>query len=125
MAFELTGRVIDIFDTVQVSDSFKKREFVIEKKENSSGTEFTDYVKFQLTQDRCSLADRIQVNDEVRISFNIRGNRWEKEGRVSYFTNLDVWKIEKLSDQEMEQFSPPPSMEDIPPPSEEFDDLPF
>lgn len=125
MAFELTGRVIDIFDTVQVSDSFKKREFVIEKKGNSSGTEFTDYVKFQLTQDRCSLADRIQVNDEVRISFNIRGNRWEKEGRVSYFTNLDVWKIEKLSDQEMEQFSPPPSMEDIPPPSEEFDDLPF
>ncbi len=27
MAFELTGRVIDIFDAVQVSDSFRKREF--------------------------------------------------------------------------------------------------
>jgi len=125
MAFELTGRVIDVFDAVQVSDSFRKREFVVEKKENSSGTEFTDYVKFQLTQDRCNLADQIRVNDEVRISFNIRGNRWEKDGRVSYFTNLDVWKIEKLADQEMGTFSPPPSMEDIPPPTEEFDDLPF
>lgn len=125
MAFELTGRVVDLFETVQVSDSFRKREFVIEKKETGSGTEFTDYVKFQLTQDRCSMADSIRVNDEVKVSFNIRGNRWEKEGRVSYFTNLDVWKIEKLTDQETDTFPPPPSMDEIPPPSEEFDDLPF
>lgn len=125
MAFEISGRVIDIFETVQVSDSFRKREFVVEKKENSSGTEFVDFVKFQLTQDRCDLADPIHVNDEIRVSFNIRGNRWEKEGRVSYFTNLDVWKIEKLSGQEELGSPPPPSDEDIPPPSEESDDLPF
>jgi len=125
MAFEITGRVIDIFETVQVSGSFRKREFVIEKKDNSSGTEFTDYIKLQLTQDRCSLADQIQVNDEIRVSFNIRGNRWEKEGRVSYFTNLDVWKIDKISGETMDQAAPPFSEEDIPPPSEEYDDLPF
>ena len=125
MAFEITGRVIDIFETVQVSGSFRKREFVIEKKDNSSGTKFTNYIKLQLTQDRCDLADQIQVNDEIKVSFNIRGNRWEKEGRVSYFTNLDVWKIEKLSGEISEQDPPPFSEEDIPPPSEEYDDLPF
>ena len=125
MAFELTGRVIELSETIQVSDSFRKREFVIEKKENSSGTEFTDYVKLQLTQDRCNLADQIKVDDEVRVSFNIRGNRWEKEGRVSYFTNLDVWKIEKLSDREEIPSPPPPSEEDIPAPPDEFGDLPF
>jgi hypothetical protein len=125
MAFEITGRVIDIFETIQVSGSFRKREFVIEKKETSSGTDFTDYIKLQLTQDRCSLADQIQVNDEIRVSFNIRGNRWEKDGRVSYFTNLDVWKIEKLTGELMDQTSPPLAEEDIPPPTEEYDDLPF
>ena len=125
MAFEISGRVIDLFETMQVSDSFRKREFVIEKKDNSSGTEFTDYIKLQLTQDRCDLANQIQVNDEIKVSFNIRGNRWEKDGRVSYFTNLDVWKIEKLSGEIPDQVSPPFSEEDIPPPSEEYDDLPF
>ena len=34
MAFEITGKVIDIFPVNQVSDKFKKREFVIEKKES-------------------------------------------------------------------------------------------
>ena len=125
MAFEISGRVVDIFETLQVSGSFRKREFVIEKKDNSSGTEFIDFVKLQLTQDRCSLADQIQVNDEVRVTFNIRGNRWEKEGRVSYFTNLDVWKIEKLTGDGIDQGSPPLTEEDIPPPPEEYDDLPF
>lgn len=32
MAFEITGKVIDISPVNQVSDKFKKREFVIEKK---------------------------------------------------------------------------------------------
>ena len=29
--------------------------------------------------------------------FNLRGNKWEKEGKVNYFTNLDVWKIEGVT----------------------------
>ena len=33
MAFEITGKIIDISPVNQVSDKFKKREFVIEKKE--------------------------------------------------------------------------------------------
>jgi hypothetical protein len=32
MAFELTGKVIGISPVNQVSDKFKKREFVVEKK---------------------------------------------------------------------------------------------
>ncbi len=32
MAFEISGKVIDISPVNQVSDKFKKREFVIEKK---------------------------------------------------------------------------------------------
>ena len=32
MAFEISGKVIDIMPVNQVSDKFRKREFVIEKK---------------------------------------------------------------------------------------------
>ncbi|UCG27608.1 MAG: DUF3127 domain-containing protein [Bacteroidales bacterium] len=125
MPFELNGKIVEIFDTVQVSDTFRKREFIVEKRESTPGSEFTDYIKFQLTQDRCGLIDNIRLDEEVRISFNIRGNRWEREGKVSYFTNLDVWRIEKLQDEQAVHDPPPPAENDIPPPPEEFDDLPF
>ena len=76
MSFELTGKLIEKFDVVQVSDTFRKREFVIEKTENQGGMEFTDHIKFQLTQDRCNLLDNLNLQDEIRVNFNIRGRRW-------------------------------------------------
>lgn len=125
MNYELSGKVIEIFPENQVSDRFRKREFVVEKSEQNGANAFTDYVKFQLTQDRTSLINPIKIGDDVKVFFNIRGNRWNSKGTVNYFTNLDAWKIELLSG----------SREDVPPPpapydaaaetSEGFDDLPF
>ncbi|MDX9929915.1 MAG: DUF3127 domain-containing protein [Bacteroidales bacterium] len=125
MAFEITGRLIDITPVMQVSDKFRKREFVIERKESSGGAVFVDYIKFQLLQDKCDIIDESYLREEIRVLFNIKGNRWEKEGRVNYFTNLDAWKIEKLSEGEEEYAGPPHSLEDVPPENEEFDALPF
>ena len=107
MNFELSGKLIEKYDTVQVSDTFKKREFVIEHADTSSGKEFIDLIKFQLTRDRCALIDRYNINDEIKVSFKIRGKRWEKEGRVSYFMNLEAWKIEKIAKPSQE---PPPPL---------------
>lgn len=122
MSFELTGKLIEKFDTKQVSSSFKKREFVIEKKESAAGREFIETIKFQLLQDKADLLDQFEVNDELTVSFNIKGNRWEKDGKVSYFNNLDAWRLTKASN-EASQTPPPPSMDEIPP--EMDDDLPF
>jgi len=127
MSFEISGKLIEKYNTIQVSDRFKKREFVIEKTESNGGMEFTDSIKFQLTQDRCSLIDTVQVNDEIKVSFNIRGNKWEKDGKVNYFTNLDAWRIEKTQQNAPtdDDMPPPPSMDDIPFEESEPDDLPF
>lgn len=123
MSYEIVGKLIEKEKTVQISEKFRKREFVIEKSENNNGMVFTDSIKFQLTQDRCSLIDPVAINDEIKVTFNIRGNRWEKNGKVSYFNNLDAWKIEK-----MEKEQTPPEMPDFSPdeiPPELDDDLPF
>lgn len=131
MAFELSGKLIEKFDTQQVSEKFKKREFVIEKEENNGGMVFTEIIKFQLVQDKCGLLDPFALHDELKISFNIKGSRWEKEGRVSYFTNLDAWRIEKVGAEGTGTTIP---TGDTPFPSEEpsfandsddSDDLPF
>jgi len=126
MAFETNGRVIDISPINQVSDKFRKREFVIEKKEAGGVAVFVDYIKFQLTQDKCDLINESFMNEDVKIWFNIRGNKWERDGKVNYFTNLDVWKIEKISSQEQDQnLSSDITLEDIPPENDELNDLPF
>ncbi len=126
MAFEITGKVIDVAPVNQVSDKFKKREFVIEKKETGGSAMFIDYIKFQLVQDKCDLINESFLNEEVKIWFNLKGNRWERDGKVNYFTNLDAWKIEKLSAAVRD--TPVPGAiheEDFPPEPDDLSDLPF
>ncbi len=127
MAFEITGKVIDISPVNQVSDKFKKREFVIEKKETGGSAVFIDYIKFQLLQDKCDLINESYMNEEIKIWFNLKGNKWERDGKINYFTNLDAWKIEKVTaqqgrDQNVSQHT---KLEDIPPEIDELSDLPF
>ncbi len=135
MSYEISGKLIEKYDVVTISDKFKKREFILEKKENSNGFEFIDYIKFQLTQDKCAILDPYQIGDELKISFNLRGRKWEKDGKVSYFTNLEAWKIEKTNpDQSTTTPGQTPFNDQPPMPDEddfssssgqEFDDLPF
>ena len=126
MAFEITGKVIDILPVNQVSDKFRKREFVIERKETGGTALFIDYIKFQLLQDKCELINESFMNEEVKITFNIKGNRWEREGKVNYFTNLDAWKIERIASMANNQgATPQPKLEDMPPDIDDLSDLPF
>ncbi len=126
MAFEITGKIIDILPVNQVSDKFRKREFVIERKETGGSALFIDYIKFQLLQDKCDLINESFMNEEVKVTFNIKGNRWERDGRVNYFTNLDAWKIEKISSEIRDQGpANQPRLEDMPPDIDDLSDLPF
>jgi hypothetical protein len=96
MSFEITGKLVAKYDTVQRTGTFKTREFVVEKSEDIGGRVITNYIKFQSVQDRTSLIDRFNIGDEVKVSFNIKGSRWEKDGRVNYITNLDAWRLEQV-----------------------------
>ena len=125
MAFEITGKVIDISPVNQVSDKFKKREFVIEKKESGGTAVFIDYIKFQLIQDKCDLINESFMNEDVKISFNVKGNKWERDGKINYFTNLDAWKVEKISAAVNQNVTSRPALEDIPSENDELSDLPF
>lgn len=124
MSFEIAGKLHLKETTQEVSSSFKKREFVLEV-ENERKNEWNEFIKFQLTQDRCSTIDSIGIGTKMKVSFNIKGRKWEKDGKVSYFTNLEAWKIETLdsSSNTNEPATAYPPMEI--PPAEDGDDLPF
>ncbi len=140
MSFEISGRLAERFETQKVSDRFQKREFVLEiKSTGNTGFEFVDFIKFQATQDKCSLLDQFGIDEEVKVSFNLRGRKWEKDGKVSFFTNLEAWRVEKVqNDSNASSFdSSAPSTDSFsnqnnaptptPPPENDsgIDDLPF
>ena len=90
MSFDVQGRLHEIFDEVQVSDKFRKREFVLEIPDGS----FTQHIKFQLIQDKCNAIDQYKIGDEVKVAFNLSGKPFTKNGTTMYFTNLSAWRIE-------------------------------
>ena len=94
MDFQLSGKLFEIYPTQQKTEKFKAREFVLETTKQVGERDITDYVKFQATGDKCDVLNRYKTGDTVTIHFNIRGNKWVKDGKVSYFTNLDAWRIE-------------------------------
>ena len=96
MSYELTGRLLAKYDTIQRSETFKTREFVLEKTDDIGGRVFTNYIKFQCVQEKTNIIDRVNTGDEIKVFFNIKGSKWEKDGRTNYITNLDAWKIEQI-----------------------------
>lgn len=90
MSYEMQGKLIKIFDEQQVSDRFKKREFVIE-----TDDQYPQFIKFELLQDACSLLDSYAENEIIKVSFDVRGREWNGK----YFTNLKAWSLEKIGGQ--------------------------
>jgi hypothetical protein len=96
MSYELTGKLVAKFDTVQRTETFKTREFAVEKSDEINGKTIINYVKFQCVQDKTSIVDRVNVGDEIKVYFNIKGSKWEKAGVTNYITNLDAWRLEQI-----------------------------
>ncbi|MBT9394387.1 DUF3127 domain-containing protein [Hymenobacter sp. NST-14] len=92
-SYEAVGRIHEIFDEQQVSEKFRKREFVLEVVDG----QYPEHIKFQLSQDKTSLVDTFKIGDEAKVSFNLRGRGFNKNGQMLYFTNLEAWRIEKTA----------------------------
>lgn len=93
MAYDVTGRLHEIFDEQQVSEKFRKREFVLEVQDG----QYPQQIKFQLTQDKSNLIDPYKMGDEVKVTFDLRGRGFNKNGQMLYFTNLEAWRVEPAS----------------------------
>ncbi len=125
MSYEIVGKLVAVFDIVQRTETFKTREFVIEKTEDIGGRVITNYVKFQCVQDKTAMPDRFNLGDEVKVQFNIKGTKWVKEGRENYITNLDAWRMETVKIGQSGSGSDTTNYNDMPPAADVVDDLPF
>ncbi len=123
MAFDLEGKLYKKFDTAQVTDSFKKREFVVEIEDGA----YPQLIKFQLTQNNCDKLDSYNEGEQIKVTFSLKGREYTRDGKTSYFTNLDAWRLDKAGAAQTS--SAPagdfPSASDEPPSTGVADDLPF
>ncbi len=118
---KLTGRVVAIFDKEQITDTFSKREFVVETDE-----QYPQSVKFELTQAKCDDIDNYKTGEELTVHFNIRGRKWtNKEGEDKYFVSLNAWRLEKQAAAPKAADAPFPTADAEPPADSFADDLPF
>ncbi|HEX8331612.1 MAG TPA: DUF3127 domain-containing protein [Segetibacter sp.] len=124
MSYEIIGKLTARYDAVQRTETFKTREFVIEKTDDINGRAITNYVKFQCVQDKTSMLDRFNIGDEVKVQFNLKGSKWEKDGKVNYITNLDAWRMESVKLGQDNAAGNNVNYNDIPP-ADVVDDLPF
>jgi len=125
MSYEIVGKLVAKYDTVQRTETFKTREFVIEKSEDIGGRVITNYVKFQCVQDKTAMVDRFNLGDDVKVMFNIKGTKWMKDGRENYITNLDAWRMETMKLGNDSGADAPPAFVPDAAPMDTIDDLPF
>ena len=119
--FKLTGTLKVLNPTIQVSEKFSKREFVV----TESSSMYPQDIQFQLTQDKCSMLDGYNINDQIDVSFNLRGREWTSpQGEVKYFNTLEAWRLERL-DGNGESIQDKAPVIKAHAPNEEQDDLPF
>ena len=98
MSYELTGKIVSIGETIQVSDKFKKREIVIETTEIVNGNQYIQPIQMQVVQAKCDMLNNYRDGQNVKVQFNVKGNSYisKKDGSTKYNTSLDIWKIDNL-----------------------------
>lgn len=126
---EIRGKVHEIGEVQQVTETFKKRDLIVSYAENP---QFVEYIRFEATQDRVSIFDNLTIGEDIEVSFNLRGRPWtNKEGVTTYFNSLVAWRVTKLANTASAgAAASQPTTADIPPvdissSGADDDDLPF
>src|SRR5690348_188851 len=90
----LEGKLHLKFDTVQKSEKFASRKFILE---SASNPMYPQFLEIELSQDKCALLDPIKVGDKIEVAINLKGREWTSpQGEVKWFNSIEAWKIQKL-----------------------------
>jgi hypothetical protein len=89
----ITGTLKIKKDTQVVSEAFSKRDFVLTVVDGA----FSNDILIQLTKDKVTLINDINIGDMLEVEVNLSGKCWvNPQGEEKYFNSLNAWKITKL-----------------------------
>ena len=86
---KVTGKIHNVGALRVVSEKFKSKDVVLLTDEK-----FPQYISIQFTQDKTELITQNDVGQQVEVSINLRGRKWESpQGEIKYFNTIEGWQI--------------------------------
>lgn len=86
--YELSGTVKKIFEEQTFGSGFNKREFVV----TTPDEKYPQDIKFECLKDNVALVDKLNVGDQIKVTFDINGREWNEK----FFVNLKAFRIDAL-----------------------------
>lgn len=87
----LVGKVLEVAPEKKVTEDFRKRELTIDE-----GGKFPQQIPVEFLQERADLIAELSPGTRVKVSCNIRGRVYEREGETRRFAWLEGWKVEVI-----------------------------
>lgn len=85
---KVTGKIVSISETQQITASFSKRNLVLETSE-----QYPQLLEFEFPNERGNILNGYNVGDIVDVSFNLRGREYKGEKGTRYIMSLSAWKM--------------------------------
>jgi nuclear transport factor 2 (NTF2) superfamily protein len=118
---EINGKLTEILPEQtgqgKTGNGWRKRSFIIETMEE----QYPKKVCVDAWGERIDNLLSIGVGNEISVSFDLESR--EFNGR--WYTSVKAWKIDRKQGASSSTKAPLPSVNDMPPPMEPTDDLPF
>ena len=96
---EVTGKIKVIGSTVNVTETFSKRELVV-----STDEQYPQHILIEFNKDKCSLLDKFKVGEVVTVGINLGGREWvNPQGETKYFNSVKGWKIFKADETQVKE----------------------
>lgn len=88
----ITGKAHDILPIDNFQSGFQKQSLIVETE-----SQYPQFINVEFINDKIELLNNISVGNEVKVSININGKKWESpQGETKYFNSITAWRIEKL-----------------------------
>ena len=126
MSLKTYGTINKINPIEQVTEKFKKREFVLEISNDGA---YVQKVLFTATRDNVEFLDTFKTGDSVDVEFDVKGREWTSPtGDIKYFNTLELINITLFTNNQTQQTVSDSSLRTVvvsENSKEEDDDLPF
>lgn len=116
---EVEGKIVHIGDVETFGNNgFRKRLLVVMTDE-----QYPQEIPVEFVQDKVDLLDKVDENDKVVVSVNLRGRKWTNpEGEDKWFGTIQGWRIESSGNSGNAPVSKGKKKKEA---ADDDDDLPF
>jgi hypothetical protein len=124
--YVVVGTIHHVGEIQQISDTFKKREFIVKVETNNP--DYPEFIKMEAQQERVWSLQEVEFGFNVEVHFNLRGKLFDSKqrpGTKDVFNQLVMWSMKVTSkaikNNDVPELSAPADISSAP----DEDELPF